>query len=1004
METQKKKNTRPEDEIRALQDSIKSLEKKLDDQKQIQDSLMMSEKNLTAILEQNPDGIIIVDMEGVVLYVNPATEKLFNKSKKEFLGSLFGFPVTIDKNESTLVIISGKVLREVEFRVVRVMWQGKPAFQLSVRDITKQKQTEQELKQSNEKFKSITENSADAIFITDPFGKFVYTNHAAVKLVGFTRKAFSSKTFFDLTPQNKQEEMLKLFRTLQLKGKIFTAFELLKKKGTTVAVDLNAVMLPEGLIYVSCRDISKRIRAEKKVHNLARFPSENPNPVIRMDENGVILFTNKAGKSLLKDWGCTVGDTAPDIFYSKVFNASSPEQDKIFEVIHNHRYYTFSVARIVNEGYINLYGIDISDLKKTKEELSREQYLMNTLLANIPDFIYFKDLKSRFIRINKALADLIGLADPKEAQGKSDEDFFSSDFNRQAFKDEQQIIKTGQPVINKEELNTGRNKTELWVSTTKMPLRDMQDNIIGTFGISRDITTIKQTEEQLKQAKVKAEESEAKFIELYSSVSEAIFAYDPDSYKILEANKATSDIYGYSHDELIGMSCIKFSAEPEKSVAVAASIKNAEKINIKERHHKKKDGTAIFVEVNNYNILVNGKHIIYAVCHDITDIKKKENELIFAKEKAEENNRLKTAFLHNISHEIRTPMNAIMGFSGFLNDPGLTPENRKQYTDIIINGCEQLVGIIDDIISIASIEAGQEKMKKDEVNINAILQYVYDEFSLKSKEKKITLGLTTTLSDEDSVIITDKTKLAQILTNLVGNALKFTRQGYIHMGYAVKGRQLEFYVKDSGIGIPLEMHEEIFVRFRQVETTDTRKFGGSGLGLSISKAYVELLGGKIWLTSEMQKGSTFYFTLPYKKVKPKKLPDVLTKNVLTIDLKKLNTLLIAEDEDANYWLLEKIFSGFNVQLIRALNGLEAVEICRTKAVDLVLMDIKMPKMDGYEATKRIKAMKPNLKIIAQTAYSTDADKRKAYTCGVSDFISKPIKPAHLISKINQHLP
>ncbi|PKP30171.1 MAG: hybrid sensor histidine kinase/response regulator, partial [Bacteroidetes bacterium HGW-Bacteroidetes-17] len=257
---------------------------------------------------------------------------------------------------------------------------------------------------------------------------------------------------------------------------------------------------------------------------------------------------------------------------------------------------------------------------------------------------------------------------------------------------------------------------------------------------------------------------------------------------------------------------------------------------------------------------------------------------------------------------------------------------------------------------------------------------------------------------DEAIIITDATKLTQILTNLISNALKFTQHGYINYGYKVKDSQLEFYVEDSGIGIQLDMQKIIFDRFRQVETTATRNFGGSGLGLSISKAYVEMLGGKMWLTSELDKGSVFYFTIPYNNATPKKLPEIPTIKGLNFGFNTTKTLLIAEDQDSNFMVLEAMLSHSGINIIRVENGLEAVKLCKSNPhIDLVLMDLKMPVMDGYEATTQIKEFKPDLPIIAQTAYITEADRSKALACGCSDHISKPIKKQLLLFKINEQL-
>jgi CheY-like chemotaxis protein len=349
-------------------------------------------------------------------------------------------------------------------------------------------------------------------------------------------------------------------------------------------------------------------------------------------------------------------------------------------------------------------------------------------------------------------------------------------------------------------------------------------------------------------------------------------------------------------------------------------------------------------------------------------------------------------------------MNAIVGFSDFLNDPDLQAAERKHLTDIIIQSSKQLLYIITDIVCIATIEAGQEKVSEKEINLNSVCKMIIEQYAPKAHNQNVTLSFKAMLADTEADIITDEIKLQQILSNLVGNALKFTMQGHVEFGYKVKGDQLEFYVEDTGIGVPPEMHSEIFKRFRQVEITASRQFGGSGLGLSISKAYVEILGGKIWLNSEPGKGSIFLFIIPYKKVIKNEISENLHENIINFDYNKSKTILIAEDEDLNFQLLLVLLSRMGLIIIRAANGAEAVEICRSdKAIDLVLMDIKMPVMNGYEATKIIKELRPHLPVIAQTAYSSDEDRAKAFACGCSDFISKPFKRHQLLTKISEQL-
>ena len=394
------------------------------------------------------------------------------------------------------------------------------------------------------------------------------------------------------------------------------------------------------------------------------------------------------------------------------------------------------------------------------------------------------------------------------------------------------------------------------------------------------------------------------------------------------------------------------------------------------------------------------KKIFFAVVfNDVTKNKQYEKELIDAKEKAEEGDRLKTAFLNNISHEIRTPLNAIVGFARLLDNSDLVNEKRNHFAEIISESSEQLIGIITDIINISTIETGQEKIEEREINLHQILWKLYHKFVNHTKKQNKDISLNLILPEEELLIKSDEIKLVQTFNNLISNALKFTEKGFVNFGYVTKGDELEFFVKDTGIGIPKEMYNEIFGRFRKVESETINHIRGSGLGLSISKAYIELLGGKIWLTSELNQGSTFYFSIPLKRVN--KIP--LTSTVpddLSCAIKTPLTILVAEDEDYNYLFLEALLSEMKVDLIRANNGLEAIEICKTdKQIDLILMDLKMPVMDGFEATKQIKQFRPDIPVIAQTAYAMLIDKDKAFAAGCNDFICKPFRKENLISKI-----
>ncbi len=497
-------------------------------------------------------------------------------------------------------------------------------------------------------------------------------------------------------------------------------------------------------------------------------------------------------------------------------------------------------------------------------------------------------------------------------------------------------------------------------------------------------------------------ESEERYRKLFESAKDGILILNYSNGEVVDVNPFLLEMLGFSHGKLIGKELweIGFFKDIGISRDTFMKMKNKEYVRFKDMTAKIKNGEIINIEFISNVYKVNNLKVVQCSIRDITERKKSEEQLMIAKEKAEENDLLKTAFLQNISHEIRTPMNAIVGFCGFLDNPDLLPEKRKEFTDIIINCSVQLLSVITDIVSIATIETGQEKVNENKTNINSVCRLVYDQFFSKAQLKDVEFNYNTRLSDTEAFVITDETKLIKVLNNLINNALKFTAQGLINFGYREKDNYLEFYVKDTGIGIPSGFKEKIFERFYQTDYSSTRQYGGSGLGLSISRAYVELLGGTMWLTSKSGKGSVFYFTIPYKKAVSKGLSEKLPVHSEKSEFEKPVTILIAEDEDFNFMLLEEILSDINITVIRAVNGMEAVEKCKSnKHIDLVFMDIKMPVMNGYEATKKIKEFMPGLPVIAITAYSGETERAKALSCGCSDFISKPIDNRLVVSKI-----
>jgi PAS domain S-box-containing protein len=409
--------------------------------------------------------------------------------------------------------------------------------------------------------------------------------------------------------------------------------------------------------------------------------------------------------------------------------------------------------------------------------------------------------------------------------------------------------------------------------------------------------------------------------------------------------------------------------------------------------------------------IIKFKHIIETFVHQVSVALHRsqlEFELVTAKNKAEESDKLKTAFLANMSHEIRTPMNGILGFAEMLNDDSLSRANRKKYLNIINSNGKVLINLIDDIIDFAKIESGQVNILEDDFSLNNLLDQIQSTFltrTLKKEKSKVKIITKKAFPDEKSYIRTDPIRLRQVLTNLVGNAIKFTHNGYIEFGYNLADKNtLQFYVRDTGIGISPDKLNLIFERFMQADSSPSRKYGGSGLGLAISKGLVELLGGKMWAESRVSEGSTFFFTIRFTSANKKLEVPVEAKPARVHHNWDGKTFLVAEDDKFSYKFLEGFLKQTRAEVLRASDGKEAVEICRNNpAIDLVLMDIQMPEMNGLTATMEIKKFNAGLPIIAQTANAINEERLRCLDAGCNDFITKPVNINELYDKISKWL-
>jgi PAS domain S-box-containing protein len=544
------------------------------------------------------------------------------------------------------------------------------------------------------------------------------------------------------------------------------------------------------------------------------------------------------------------------------------KESATFETVHRRKdNSTFPIelsSRIVTiEGfkYYQTIGRDITERQRAENTLRESEERFRKIFEESPFSIIMTAKDFSILRANLSFCKLIGY-DEEELKQFTFRNFTHPDHLGVDEVSLLKLIAGEMPVYHTEKRYIRKDGTTVWGSTTVSIIRNNKAEVQFFLVIIEDITSQKKAADEV-------ESSNSLLKATLESTEDGLLVVDSKG-KIVQFNQKFLEMWMIP-PEIIAAGEDRITLDFVKN-QLAAPEKFLENVkNLYTDPEATSSDQLDFIDGRIYERYsqpqkINGRSVgrVWSF-RDITRQKRAEAEIIAAKEKAEESDRLKTAFLHNVSHEIRTPMNAIIGFSTLLNEPDTTEDERYQYTDIIFKSGSQLLSIINDIVDIANVESGQAKINMSEFNLNSTLKGLLDQFSISAKQKNISLSLKTGLPDKDSVIITDNTKLVQVISNLINNSIKFSAKGEIAFGYILKDKFLEFSVKDTGIGIPQEYHSKIFDRFYQVDSAVSRQFGGTGLGLSICKGYVEILGGSIRVESDPQTGTLFVFTIPYFK-------------------------------------------------------------------------------------------------------------------------------------------
>jgi PAS domain S-box-containing protein len=648
---------------------------------------------------------------------------------------------------------------------------------------------------------------------------------------------------------------------------------------------------------------------------------------------------------------------------------------------------------------------DVTERFKAEKALEKERYLLHALMDSLPHNIYFKDRQGRFIRINKALSKCFGLQDASEALGKTDLDFFTEEHARQAMADEQEIMRTDRTMLDREEKETWLDGRTTWAATTKMPLYDNEGAIIGTFGVSRDITLQKRAEEAIKT-------SEMKYRTLYDSSRDAIMMLAPGE-RFSSGNPAAVELFGCKDEEEF-TSCGPADLSPEYQPDGTPSSVKAQRMiaiamergsNFFEWTHRRVDGSEFFASVLLTRMQLEGKQLLQATVRNITGRKRAAEALQAAKESAEAASRAKSDFLAHMSHEIRTPMNAIIGMTELVLDTDLG-RSQREYLETARESADALLAVINDILDFSKIEAGKLEFGLRPFSLRESLGDTVKSLAFRAHNKGLELACRIG-PEVPACLIGDAARLRQIVVNLVGNAVKFTEAGEVLVNVESESRSeeeitLHFSVTDTGIGIPEEKRATIFDAFEQADSSRTRRHGGTGLGLAICARLVEMMDGRIWVESQPNRGSTFHFTARFGQAHDEAIgPTPRTPAVL-----KDMRVLVVDDNATNCRILEEMLHSWTMRPRTVTSARGAIRLLR-EAQDaedpyhLVLSDVHMPETDGFSLVEEIRRERRlgSTIIMMLTSGDQPGDIVRCEQLGVAAYLLKPIKQPELFDAI-----
>ena len=998
----------------------------------------MVEIEQTKILDLISEGVVVVDNNNIVQYVNKSAQSLLAKTKLSLVGKSFEYK-TVSDGYIELSINKNNQEYILELTSDKINWNNQLCTLVKINDVTETKLLEREFLKKSEIFQSFHDFSPLCLQSLNIKGELVDVNPTWLNILGYRKKEVINKKFKSLLHDESKEKFDEIFPEFIKRGFIKNIhYKLAKKNGEFIDVELDGAIgyNDNGGIektYCVFKDITKQKKSEEELKrnldklneaeeasNTGHWELDLIQNKFYWSENIYYLFEiekNTNGNLLFSDFLEMVHPDDRTLVQEEYRKSIKNNKTNIIE----HRIVTGKAnIKTVQQRFkteydekgrpIRSYGMlsDITQQKEAHQKLIESEELYRELFESESDAIFLIENKTgNILEANKAASELYGFTYGELLKMKNTE--------LSAEPDSTKNVTESSPIIKDNVVfiplryHKNKNKEKFPVEITGRFFNWKNKDV--HIAAIRDISLRIKTDEALR-------ESQRTLSVLMSNLPGMAYrCLNDKTYTMMFVSKGCKALTGYEEKELIYNNTISYSELVHKdfSADLWSNIQGAlDKGEQFEAEYKivTKEGKEKWVWEKGMGIFSGNNKLIAleGFITDITDLKKTQYDLIKAKEKAERSDQLKSSFLANMSHEIRTPMNGIVGFSKLLLRDDLPNELKQKYVSIINNSSQQLLNIIGDILDISSIETGNVELYKTEFSITELLNAIADTFALQAEEKSIQIIQSIKIPEHKDIIFNDKTKLQQVIVNLVNNAIKFTHHGKIVIECTDQNNNFIVSVTDTGLGIKKDKLNSVFDRFNKGDNDLTYMYGGTGLGLSISKAYVELMGGAISVESEPKKGSKFYFTIPYThKKQANNLEYKADKNKVLDSNRNIDpenfSVLIAEDEDLNFEYLEKVLNDLRITNIkRARDGEKAIKLFEEKQdYNLILMDLKMPKVNGFDAISYIRKINKKVPIIAQSALVTNEDKNKAENCGCNHYITKPINYIDLIDLIKAYI-